>query len=105
MRQFDISAHTQFRVEVDESKFTPTFFAEFSSYMWYLDSVEEAVEHLASLFARGLIHGDENEFIEGFGPASEMGIKFIVERAGARPVSADLEFEMDVAETREKAAA
>lgn len=102
MRSFDITIRSDFRVEVDETKFTPEFFAEFSRYMWAMDSVEEAVAHLADLFARGMIRGDRNEFIEGYGPAAEMGIRFIVERASPMPSAVDLTMQVDVSEIKLK---
>lgn len=96
MQRYQVTARTEFQVEVDETKFTEDFFAEFSSVMWHMDTVEEAVEHLADLFARGMIRGGEDEFIEGYGPAREMGIRFIVENASAHPVSADLRMRIDI---------
>ena len=96
MQRYLATVRTEFHVEVDETKFTPEFFAEFSSFMWHMDTVEEAVEHLADLFARGLIRGDADEFIEGYGPAKDMGIRFIVERDVPNPVSADLRVDVDI---------
>lgn len=70
-----IDARGSFCVTVDESKFTPEFYAEFNQSMFPLTSVEQAIEHLANLYARGVIDGD-TDFIEGYGPVAEMGIKF-----------------------------
>lgn len=95
MKTYDIEVRSWFKVEVDETKFTPEFFAEFSSYMWFMDSVEQAVEHLADLFARGLIRGDKGEFIEGYGDLDAMGVKFIIHNGVQRPVSADLKVEVE----------
>lgn len=101
MRTFDAVVRTNFRVEVDETKFTPEFFEEFSSYMWTMTTVEEAVEHLADLFSRGIVDGAKDSFIEGFGPAAEMGIRFIVDRASPWPHAADLSMEVDITPVKE----
>lgn len=62
-------------VEVDESKFDEEFMAEFREYMYPFDTVEEHMEHLAQLNARGLAYN--YDFIEGYGPTDEAGIKFV----------------------------
>lgn len=59
-------------VEVDESKFTPVWLEEFRQYMFPFETIDEHIEHLASLEARGVL---ANDFIEGYGPRAEMGIK------------------------------
>lgn len=61
-------------VSVDETKFSPEFMAEFRRTMYPFDSVDRHIEHLAQLYARGI--ADEYSFIEGYGNASEFGIKF-----------------------------
>ncbi len=61
-------------VTVDESKFTPEFMAEFRRYFYEFDTLEEHLEHLGQLHARGMC--DEFSFIEGYGPAKDFGIKF-----------------------------
>jgi len=66
---FDVS------VEVDESKFTDDFMQNFKRYFYELDTIDEHAEHLAQLETRGLI--DDN-FVEGYGDLSEMGIKIKV---------------------------
>lgn len=74
--EYDFEARGTFTVLLDESKFTPEFFEEFSSVMFHMDSTKEAAEYLASLFARGLVDND-TDFIEGFGPKKDFGIRFI----------------------------
>lgn len=76
-----IEAVGSFKVTVDETKFTPEFLAEFSSYMFPVETVEECIEHLADLFARGVVD-NSTTFIEGYGPPAEMGIKFEASRGG-----------------------
>lgn len=61
-------------VTIDEDKFDDNFLEEFSSNFYDFSSVEEHVEHLAQLHARGLC--DNHDFIEGYGNADEMGISF-----------------------------
>lgn len=64
----------QVSVEVDEARFTPEFMAEFRASMYPFTRIEDHIEHLAQLYARGIY--DDDSFIEGYGPAKEMGIKF-----------------------------
>lgn len=48
----------------------------FRESFYDFDTVEEHIEHLGQLFVRGIVGGIANPFIEGYGPADEMGIKF-----------------------------
>lgn len=64
-------------VTVDETKFTPEFYAEFVATMYPYETLDRHMEHLAQLYARGVV--DNGEFIEGYGPAKGMGIKLAVE--------------------------
>lgn len=61
-------------VTVDDTKFTPEFFAEFEATMFPYDTIDRHIEHLAQLYARGVV--DQGDFIEGYGPSEDMGIKF-----------------------------
>lgn len=63
-------------VTVDEAKFTPEFMAEFRAHFFDFDTVADHAGHIAQLQARGVIELDisRDEFIEGYGPASGMGI-------------------------------
>jgi hypothetical protein len=63
-------------VTIDPAKFTPEFMAEFRESFFDFDTVAEHIEHLAQLHARGIT--DYDEFIEGYGPARDMGIRFKV---------------------------
>jgi hypothetical protein len=60
-------------IEVDETKFTPEFMAEFRASMYYFRTIDQHIEHLAQLYARNI--ADDRSFIEGYGPAADMGIK------------------------------
>ena len=59
-------------VEIDETKFTEEWMAGFSGYMFPCNTVEKRIEHLAQLEARGYLR---ECFIEGYGPATDMGIR------------------------------
>lgn len=61
-------------VEIDESKFTPAFMIGFNETIFDAD-LDDHLEHLGQLYARG-IADDFSSFIEGYGPPTEMGIKF-----------------------------
>lgn len=64
-------------VTVDETKFTDAFMAEFRGSMYPFDTLNDHLEHLAQMYARGLC--DEfTTFIEGYGPPKEMGIEAAV---------------------------
>lgn len=74
-RKFEVEVTRYVRVEVDETKFTEEFMKEFRKYIdSSVETIEEHIEHLGWLYAAG--HIDNNEFIEGYGEAKEMGIKF-----------------------------
>jgi 5-formaminoimidazole-4-carboxamide-1-beta-D-ribofuranosyl 5'-monophosphate synthetase len=64
------------KVTIGDGELTPEFMAEFRESFYDFDTPEEHFEHLAQLFARGVIEGTDDEFIEGYGVAKEMGIKF-----------------------------
>lgn len=59
-------------VSVDESKFTPEFMEEFRKNFYNFDSIDEHMEHLAQMAARGIINTPC--FIEGYGNSEDMGI-------------------------------
>lgn len=61
-------------VEMDEAKFDAAFMEEFTSHFYPYDTIPEHAQHLAQMFARGV--ADNGDFIEGYGPAKEMGIAF-----------------------------
>lgn len=62
-------------VEIDESKFDDEFFSQFNSCISdYGDDLEEHMNHLAYQHIYNSL--DSNDFIEGYGLASDMGIKF-----------------------------
>lgn len=63
-------------VTLDETKFTDAFMEAFRESFFPFFTIEDHREHLAILYARGVIDGWKDEFIEGYGPASAFGISF-----------------------------
>lgn len=61
-------------VTIDETKFTPKFMEEFRGSFFCFYTLKDHIEHLAQLAAREVVH--DGSFIEGYGPAKEMGISF-----------------------------
>lgn len=74
MKTRTVKVEQVIEVIVDETKFTPEFMAEFRRTMYPFGSVSKHMEHLAQLYARGI--ADQFSFIEGYGQASEFGIRF-----------------------------
>lgn len=83
---------TELSIEVDETKFTEEWMAEFRKSFYQFYTVQDHVEHLAQLQARGIVElPDSRAFIEGYGNPADMGIKIItidveVVKAGKFPV-------------------
>jgi hypothetical protein len=59
-------------VEVDETKFTPEWIADWQKVFYPFNSVEDHIEHIAQMEARDILNPN---FTEGYGPLAEMGIK------------------------------
>lgn len=75
-KTYDIRVIQNVRVTLDESKFTEEWMAEFRRSFYQMNSTMEHAEHIAQLEARG-VYGwgiTKDTFIEGYGPAGEMGI-------------------------------
>lgn len=71
-----IMVEQEIEVEVDESKFDEKFMEEFRKSFYQLDDIEDHMMHIAQLQARGIIDlSIIPEFIEGYGPSQDMGIK------------------------------
>lgn len=70
-----VVAVTQYiKVTIDESKFDEEFRRQFNASIFDAgDDLDEHIKHLAQLNARGIY--DDTDFIEGYGPAEDMGIK------------------------------
>jgi hypothetical protein len=76
MKKFVAVVASAVVVEVDETKFDDTFMSEFRESFYQFDTIGDHIEHLAQLEARGLLRDD---FIEGYGPPKDMGIKATVQ--------------------------
>lgn len=63
-------------VTVDETKFTPEFMQEFRDSFYSFATLDDHIKHLGQLYVRGGISDFGRPFIEGYGPASELGISF-----------------------------
>lgn len=91
-RKFEVDVTRVVTVEIDDSKFTEEFMENYRSF---IDSsfydLEDHIQQLAWLFGAGRISGSKSEFIEGYGIASEMGIKF--EEVGYDDTNITKEFE------------
>lgn len=72
----DVVVIHQIVVEIDETKFTPEFLAEFRASMYPFFDVDDHIEHLAQLHARGI--ADNGDFVEGYGKLDDFGVKFSV---------------------------
>jgi hypothetical protein len=76
MATFTVEVRQIVTVDLDENKFDEAFMQEFRESFYNFDKLSEHAEHIAQMEARGLIDATFGDgFIEGYGPASEMGIK------------------------------
>lgn len=78
MKKFSVTVTQEVIVELDETKFDEKFFIEFRESYYNFLTLEQHIEHLAQLGARGLISMID-PFIEGYGPAKDMGIEVKVQ--------------------------
>lgn len=77
MVKFTVEVSQLVEVEIDETKFDVAFMKEFRESFFPFYSLRAHAGHLAQLHARGIsvLDGFSPEFIEGYGPQDEMGIK------------------------------
>lgn len=76
MKTYTVEVTSIVEVTLDETKFTPEFFAEFNETIsdWGDDLAEHA-KHLAWVHATGVEALDGyGAFVEGYGKAADMGI-------------------------------
>lgn len=74
-KKYEVEVVRTVLVTIDETKFTPEFLEEFSDYISSsIHDIQSHIEHLAWTFAAG--RADDDQFIEGYGPAKDFGIKF-----------------------------
>jgi hypothetical protein len=64
-------------VTIDESKFNETFMKEFRENFYNYTTINHHIEHLGQLYARGMVGDSSDSFIEGYGRAKDMSIKFV----------------------------
>lgn len=69
-----VTVTQQIGVTIDETKINKFFIEEFKRDFYNFNTVDDHIEHLVQLYARGLI--DNHSFIEGYGEAKDMGIRF-----------------------------
>ena len=77
MAKFKVIVEQEVTVELDETKFDDAFMQEFREGFYPFFDLQEHAEHIAQLQARGVIEAEAfgGDFIEGYGPSQEMGIK------------------------------
>jgi hypothetical protein len=73
MKTVEVAVTQVVKVTVDETKFTEEFLAEFRAHFYPFNTLKDHIEHLGQMHIRGVIGSD---FIEGYGPPEDMGIKF-----------------------------
>ena len=72
MKTFAVNVTQLITVEVDETKFTPEFMAEFNEHMFEAN-LRGHVEYIAGSMNAGIITSSIS-FLEGYGPLNEFGI-------------------------------
>lgn len=76
LRKFEVQVTQIIEVTLDADKFDEAFLSEFRESFYPFFSIEDHAEHIAQLQARGMIDIEIiPEFIEGYGPSDEMGLK------------------------------
>lgn len=67
-------------VTIDETKLTPEWMADWRKVFYNYHTVDDHLKHLAQLEARGITYLPHinDTFIEGYGKASDLGIKAAV---------------------------
>lgn len=59
-------------VEVDETKFTPEFMAEYRESYYNFRTIEDHIRHIGQLEVRGILR---ESFTDGYGPLADFGIR------------------------------
>lgn len=79
VHKIQVLATTLVTVEIDDAKVDAAFMAEFRQSFFQFHTLEEHAQHIAQLAARGIIDAtgrDSNEFVEGYGPLEDAGIRY-----------------------------
>jgi hypothetical protein len=69
-----VDVRQRVKVTIDSTKMTPEWMSSFRETFYDFRTVDDHIRHLAQLYVRGIAY--ETCFIEGYGEAKEMGIKF-----------------------------
>lgn len=77
-RSFHVSVTQNLVITIDDSKFTEEFLAEFRESFYPFTTIDQHIDHLAQLAARGIVGDFGERFIEGYGPAADIGFEFKV---------------------------
>lgn len=80
MRRYYLTVSTDVEVMVDETKFDAEFQKEFGEA---IDPSIKTVEQHVRFLAEHLTGFSGSDFIEGYGPAEDMGIKVTIGSSGA----------------------
>ena len=73
MKTYQTTVERDIEITIDETKFTPQFMKDFRDSFYPFETIEDHVEFLAGVINNGM---RSNEFVEGYGVLSEMGITF-----------------------------
>lgn len=72
-----ITKTKEVQVTIDETKFDAEFFRQFDESMFYVgEDLDEHMQNLAEKYVNGDAQGWEDDFLEGYGPLKDMGVKF-----------------------------
>lgn len=76
IRTYEVEVNQIVRVTLDDAKFDDAFMQEFREGFYPFFTIADHVDHIAQLVARGIHEPSKrsSEFIEGYGPSSDMGI-------------------------------
>lgn len=92
MRTVFVRVKQVVKVDLDETKFTPEFMAQFAESISDFDCIEQHAEHIGQLAAREVYAFSPHqpkEFVEGYGPIGDFGIvaevvEFEIEHAASQ---------------------
>lgn len=76
LRTYRVIVEQSVMVTLDDEKFDEAFMQEFRDGFFAFDDLRQHAEHIGQLYARGIWEDMVgHQFIEGYGPPDEMGIK------------------------------
>lgn len=76
IRTYEVEVNQIVRVTLDDAKLDDAFMQEFREGFYPFFTIADHADHIAQLVACGICEPTKHsgEFIEGYGPSSEMGI-------------------------------